>query len=88
MKLNTEKTALVLGVFFTGIHFIWLLIVWFGWGQALIDWIFNVNLMSVPVKILPLSFAGGFWLLATSFIFGYVFGYLFAWVWNWLYKQK
>lgn len=88
MKLNFGKTALVVGFFASFMHFVWLVMVYFGLGQAYLDWILGLHQVSLPIRVLPFNFTSAFLLLVVTFVVGYFMGWVFAYIWNRLVKGK
>lgn len=80
--LDKKHVGLSLGIFFALIHAIWALIVAFGYGQALLDWILSMHSMTAVLVVGAMTLGRALGLIALSFVFGYVLGWLFAAVWN------
>lgn len=82
MKLNEQKTALSLGVFFGVWHLMWSVLVTVGFAQTLLDWVFTWHMIVNPFTVAPFSLTNAVILVVVTAISGYVIGYLFAWIWN------
>ena len=85
-KLDAQKTALTLGAFVAGCHFLWAVIVALGFGQRLVDFKLGLHMISIPVTVGPFNAATAVMMIVAAFIAGYVFGWVFAWLWNWLHR--
>lgn len=86
VKLKTASTALVLGTFVAFMHFVWMLMVYLGVGQAYLDWILGLHLVTNPITVLPFNFGTAAVLLTVTFVVGYLAGWVFAYIWNRLHK--
>ncbi|HET7798228.1 MAG TPA: hypothetical protein VFK72_10105 [Nevskia sp.] len=84
--LNPGKTGLTLAYFIAGVHFLWVLAIALGWAGSMVDFIFRVHMLSVPVTVLPFDILSAVELLIITAAVGYLVGYAFARVWNWTHK--
>jgi len=80
--LTPNKVALALGGILAVFHFLWSVLVAFGWAQWAIDWVFRLHFITPPftVDLFSLKLAVG--LIVMTFVVGYVVGWAFAVVWN------
>lgn len=83
---NPHKTGLVTGVFVGGIHLGWSLLVFLGWAQPLINFIFRLHMLKPLFVVDDFSFVLSLGLILFTSVIGYLLGYLSATVWNRLYK--
>ncbi|HCE31399.1 MAG: hypothetical protein UT54_C0037G0008 [Candidatus Daviesbacteria bacterium GW2011_GWB1_39_5] len=88
MKLNPNKTALTVGTFVGLWHFVWGLLVTFGFAQILLDFIYGIHFMNNPFTIQPFDLIKWITLVVVTTIVGYIFGYIFTIIWNKVQKQK
>ncbi len=90
MKLDKEKTALVLGIFLGLIHLVWALLVLLipGGLQAFLNWIYGVHFLNNPFFITGFNLVNAVLLVLVTFAAGYLMGWVFAEVWNWAQKRK
>jgi len=88
MNINKNKTGLTFGLLMASIHLIWGLFVAIGIAQIIVDFIFRIHMLSIPVLVLPFSFTKVLILIIITFIVGYVFGWLMAFFWNRCFKEK
>lgn len=87
MKLNPEKTALVVGLFTGGMHLVWSLMVAFGFAQMYLDFILGLHFLSIPVTVNPFNIVKALTLVVITGAIGYVGGWLFAMLWNKMHKH-
>lgn len=86
MKLNEHKTAMALGLFLGGWHFVWSVLVALGFAQMLMNWSFSWHMLSNPFIVQPFVLTNALMLIIVTFAVGYVVGYVFATVWNKVHK--
>lgn len=80
MKLKAGPTALVVGIFVALMHAVWMLMIFFGFAQWYLNWIFGLHLITNPFTVLPFSLMSAIWLIVFTFVVGYVMGWVFAWI--------
>jgi hypothetical protein len=90
MKLDKEKTALSLGIFFGLVHLVWAVLVLLipGSLQTFLNWIYGVHFLNNPFFVTGFNLVSAVFLVLVTFASGYVFGWVFAEVWNWAQKRK
>ena len=86
MKLSTHGTAMTLGTFLALFHFVWLLLVGFGWAKGFMDWILSLHMINMTFGMTAFSFGPALMLLIMTFVMGYIFGWVFAYLWNYFHK--
>lgn len=87
MNLVRYKTGLVVGAFFALMHFLWLILVFTGVAQVLMDWIFKLHMLNNPLLVQEFSFANAGMLLVMTFVVGFVAGWILALLCNMLHKK-
>ncbi|MDB5194846.1 MAG: hypothetical protein JWO84_30 [Parcubacteria group bacterium] len=87
MHLNPKKTGLTLGLLFAAVHVIWSLIVAFGWGQAVIDFVMWAHMVHATHIVGPFDLAASLTVITLSFLIGFVVGAVFSKIWNQLNKS-
>lgn len=89
MKLNKNKTGLVLGTLFAFVHLIWAILIAISplLMQNLIDWIMRLHFLGIGILIHPFSIINAILLVVVAFICGFVFGWIFAFAWNLMNKK-
>ncbi|MES2014686.1 MAG: hypothetical protein V4437_02630 [Patescibacteria group bacterium] len=86
MHINPTKTGLAVGVFLGLFHFVWSLLVAFNWGQALIDFIFDLHMIHPVYTVGPFSLGMATGLIAVTALIGFILGSAFAIIWNRLHR--
>ncbi len=84
--LNTKKTGLALGAFVGLGHLVWSILVFLGWGQGFLNFIFGLHSLTTPVTVVGFDLMRSVWLVVVTSIVGYVFGFVFAYIWNKVHK--
>ncbi len=77
-KINSNKVGLALGIIFALIHFLWSLMVLFGFAQKSLYWIFRLHFINFPMATMGFNFGKMLLLVALGFIVGYIIGWLFS----------
>lgn len=85
-ELKKEKIALTVGVFVSGIHLGWIVLILTGFAQTLLNFVFWVHMLTVPYQITSFSLNQAITLILVTFATGYAMGWLFAWAWNYFHK--
>lgn len=81
-ELDTQKAALTLGLLLGGLHALWSLLIFLGYAQMLIDYVFWMHMLSVPYQVTGFTINQAVILIAATFVVGYALGWVFAWLWN------
>ncbi|MDO8469026.1 MAG: hypothetical protein Q7S29_04685 [Candidatus Peribacter sp.] len=79
---NPHTTGLALGGLLGFIHLLWALLVFAGFAQALMDFVFSMHMLTPVLTVGPFSIARAVVLIIMTFVVGYVVGWLFAKAWN------
>lgn len=82
MKLDIYKTAMTVGLFFSGAHVVWSLLILFGWAQPLLNFIFWAHMVENPYTVVGFDLTKTLTLIVVTFAVGFVVGKVFAWIWN------
>jgi hypothetical protein len=88
MEINKNKTGLAFGFLVCFFHLVWSILVAIGVAQVLINFVFNIHMLAVPIIVMPFSLIRALTLIIVTFIVGYVFGWLMAFFWNKFFKEK
>lgn len=67
---------MMLGLFFGGLHALWALMVYTGFAQVYVNWIFGLHFLSNPFWIQPFKIETALTLVAFTFVVGYVAGFI------------
>lgn len=87
MKLETQKTALTVGIFLGALHLLWSILVAISVAQPLMDFIFWAHMIVNPYHITGFSLTQSATLVILTFVVGYLGGWVFAKVWNYLHNK-
>lgn len=82
MKLNPYKTGLTVGLFVSGLHMGWVLLIVLGWAQPLVNFIFWAHMVTNPIAVTGFDLTNALTLVIVTFLVGFIFGKVFALVWN------
>ncbi|MEK7662049.1 MAG: hypothetical protein AAB355_00925 [Patescibacteria group bacterium] len=81
-KINAVKAGLALGTFGAIVHVAWAALVYIGWAQPMLDFMFEVHMAMNPVIVLTFDLVTALELVAIVFVVWYIVGYLVAMCWN------
>lgn len=79
---DTNKTGLVFGIFFAGIHIIWSALVLAGWAQPVVNFVFWAHMVNPSPVVMTFDITAATTLVAITAVLGYVVGRIVAIVWN------
>jgi hypothetical protein len=81
-EINKNQLGLTLGILFTIMHILWIIVVLIGWGKSIADWLHSVHFFGDAHTIIPVSLGVSLIGIIAAFISGYVTGWVFAAIWN------
>jgi hypothetical protein len=89
VKLNKNKTGVVIGCLLASVHFIWVLAILVApkFMQQFLDWIFGLHMLEPVYTLTVFSLLNAAILLVIAFVAGYLYGWLFAAFANWIHKK-
>lgn len=87
MQTNKYLVGLVFGIVGAVWHVFWSLLVWVGWAQAFIDFIFRLHFITPPYTISTFDFGTAALLVGVVFVLWFVLGFIAALVWNVFHHQ-
>lgn len=76
------RTGIALGCFLATLHLAWSLLVLTGLAQPLINFIFWVHMLSVPVQVQPFELSIAALLVGVTWCVGFGFGFIFSVFWK------
>ncbi len=76
------RTGIALGCFLATLHLAWSLLVLAGLAQPLINFIFWVHMLSVPVQVQPFALGTAALLVGVTWCVGFGFGFIFSVFWK------
>ena len=85
-QINTKKLGLTLGSFVAFIHLVWVILLWLGIAQPLMDFAYRMHSMPNPYALLPFNLGNSILLIIIAFIMGNIIGNIFGFFWNKFYK--
>lgn len=86
MELSKTRAGLMFGVLMSGVHLVWLVLVFTGVAQALLDWVLRMHHMAFTYTMLEFDYMNALILLVMTFVVGYVGGVVLAAILNWARK--
>jgi hypothetical protein len=81
-RLQPHSFGLAFGLFLACWHAIWAALVWIGAAQFLIDFIFQLHMISPAWKIAEFHLGTAAALVAVTGVIGYIGGWVFGYLWN------
>ncbi len=72
------SSALIGGLCLASFHFCWALLVYFGFAQSLLDFIFKLHMLNSPFIVQPFSFVLVVQLIVITFLIGAFYGIVFS----------
>lgn len=87
MKLDPQKTGLVLGSFAALMHLAWSLLVAVGLAQWWMDWVLSIHFLNNPYTVKSFDIATALTLVIITGVAGFAAGWVFATVWNYWQKK-
>ena len=88
MYINENIVGLVFGAFVGGVNAIWALLVFLGWAQPFMNFIFWAHMIALPYPYVVGAFdiSTAAILVVFAFVIGYVVGNIIARIWNTIHK--
>jgi hypothetical protein len=81
-RIHPHSAGLVLSIFLAAWHTCWVVLVWFGGAQTLIDFVFRLHMITPPYRIAAFSFGAAVSLIVITAGIGYVLGFVISILWN------
>lgn len=76
-SLNMLHFSIIGGVCLTSLHFLWIILIYMGWAQSILEFILKLHMLNNPFQVQafdPLLAAG---LLSITFLIGCIYGSIF-----------
>ena len=86
MKTNKFLIGVIFGIVGAVWHVFWSFLVWAGWAQPFIDFIFRLHFITPPYRIAAFDFGTAALLVAVVFALWFVLGFIAGLVWNVFHK--
>ena len=87
IKLDPQKTGLVLGSLAALMHLLWSLMVAMGLAQWWMDWVFSLHFLNNPFTVGSFDIVTALILIVVTGIVGFVVGWVFSTIWNYWQKK-
>jgi len=85
--VNPNKVGLVIGTLIGGWHLVWSALVFLGWAQAILDFIFWAHMIRPVYIVKSFDPAAAITLIIITAALGYILGFLGAIIWNRLHRS-
>lgn len=69
-------------------HAVWAAMVWFGWAQPILDFVFWVHFIRPLYVIQPFEAGRAATLVALAFFSGFALAWMLAVIWNWIARPR
>ena len=80
--MNIFRTSIVGGLCLSSLHLLWVVLVFQGWAQPLLDFIFKLHMLNSPFQVQLFSFSYAAELIGITFLIGFCYGALFYFIKN------
>jgi hypothetical protein len=81
-RIHPHHAGLAFGAFLALWHFLWAIMVATGAAQPVMDFIFNLHMITPPYKITEFNLGTAAALVLVTAAIGYTVGFTVAWLWN------
>jgi hypothetical protein len=79
MNQSAALKSMVLGAaLLSSLHFAWLVLVYMGIAQMVMDFIFKIHMLNSPLQVQPFEWSHAFLLIAITFSVGALYGWLYS----------
>lgn len=86
--LDEHTVGLVVGATAGLWHLVWAILVFLGFAQALLDWIYGIHFLDNPFTVGNFELGRAVVLVVVTSIVGYVAGWVFSAIWNTMIGKK
>jgi hypothetical protein len=88
MIISPLRTGLALGGVVGLFHLLWAATVALGVAQPIVDFVFRIHFIEMPLKITLFDAGTAALLVLVTFAIGFFLGNWFAMIWNWLQQDR
>ena len=75
--MSLFRTSMIGGLCLASLHFCWLILVFLGLAQPLLDFIFTLHMLNSPFQVQPFDNLLALGLLGITFLIGCFYGFVF-----------
>ena len=86
MMANPHNVGLVIAALIAGWHVIWSVLVFIGWAQPILDFVFWAHMIKPVYFVKPFDPMAAVVLIVITAVIGYIFGFVGAIIWNRLHR--
>ena len=86
--IKPSTAGLVLGTLFAIVHVVWSVLVWVGWAQMILDFVFLMHMVTPILTVEDFSLSRALMLVVIAACIGYVIGGIFAVLWNKMHRAE
>jgi len=83
-KINANKAGLTLGIMGVLLHLLWVILIYLGMAQTILEFVSEMHLIRNQVIVFPFNTGNAAGVVVMSFVVWYIVGYLTAKIWNFL----
>ena len=77
-QLAALKSMVLGAALLSSLHLAWLVLVYIGMAQVVMDFIFKIHMLNSPLQVQPFEWPYAFLLIAITFSVGAVYGWLYG----------
>ena len=88
MKTSPNKTGIAVAALIAGSHMFWVALVWTGWAQDVISFIFWAHMIQPVYAVRPFDPVAALTLIMITGACGYLLGVVVGALWNWLHRSS
>ena len=85
--MSLFRTSMIGGLCLASLHFCWLILVFVGSAQPLLDFIFKLHMLNSPFQVQPFDYLLAIGLLGITFLIGCFYGFVFYMIKHLIHKQ-
>jgi hypothetical protein len=77
-KSESLKNIVLGAVLLSSLHFLWLVLIYMGMAQVVIDFIFKIHMLNSPLQVQQFEWSYALLLIAVTFSAGAMYGWLYS----------
>jgi hypothetical protein len=77
-KSESLKNIVLGAVLLSSLHFLWLVLIYMGMAQVVMDFIFKIHMLNSPLQVQQFEWSYAFLLIAVTFSVGAMYGWLYS----------